>query len=168
MDIRERVDKFLEAEKTIVGTPLWEIGTRSEMRVMKRAILANGETSDAYIHSQAYPFTRLKEYRHLLVFEGECISRLDFASEIDGLHFNGFNCPAACVIGKVDPLHYHSWESNKHFANARSLPNSLLCASNVADRIDDIDQGFRWFCDDNNIIATSGDVPGWPPVDRLL
>lgn len=167
MDIRERVDQFLAAPKSIIGPPKWEIGSRPETRILKRALLEDGEAVDAFLHSQAYPRTALKEYRHLIVFAGKCVTRLDYAPTIDGPHFNGFSCPAGYPAEAVNPMHYHDWAGNRHFASGKTIPK-LLCAREIQSRINDIDQAFWWFCQQNHIDATSADEPGWPPLDKLL
>jgi hypothetical protein len=135
---------------------------------MKRTLLEEGEAVDAFLHSQAYPTTALKEYRHLVVFQGRCVARIDYAPSIDGTHFNVLTCPAGYPSSSVDALHYHDWDSNKQFGNAKALPEGLLCAREIESRINDIDQAFWWFCEQNNIDATSNEVPGWPPMDKLL
>lgn len=168
MDIRVRVDEFLAAPKTIVGPPTWQIGSRPEMRFMKRALLQEGEAMDAFLHSQAYPTTKSKEFRHLIVFEGLCVARMDFAPTVDGTHFNVFTCPPDYPPSSVDSLHYHDWQGNRQFATSNKLPTKLLCAKEIQSRINDIDQGFWWFCEQNQITATSADEPGWPPLDKLL
>lgn len=168
MDVRADADEFLAAPKTILGPPTWVVGARPETRLIKRNLLQEGEAVDAFLHTQAYPNTNPREFRYLIVFRGLCIARIDFAPTIDGSHFNPLSCPADYPVGKVDPLHYHSWKGNRQFGSAKSLPQKLLCACEIKHRIDDIDQAFWWFCHDNQILAESSDVPGWPPLDRLL
>jgi hypothetical protein len=168
MDIRDRVDEFLKADKSIFGSPTWTTSNRSEMRVMKRTLLQEGEGVDAFIVSQAFPGTTDREFRYLITFEGRCICRLDYARTIDGPHFNGMDCGAAYPVEKMDGLHYHDWPGNRHRATASTLPDRLGCARDVQIDGIDIDKAFWWFCHDNNIWATSGEVPGWPPRESLL
>jgi hypothetical protein len=138
------------------------------MRIMKRALLQEGEAVGAFLHSQAYPNTALKEFRHLIVFADKCVARIDFAPTVDGTHFNSFTCPAGYPESSVDPLHYHDWGANRQFASSNKLPTKMLCAREIRSRINDIDQGFWWFCEQNQVTATSSDEPGWPPLDKLL
>lgn len=167
MDIRDRIDQFLAAPKQIIGPPKWEIGARPEQRILKRSLLEDGEAVDAFLHSQAYPLTALKEYRHLIVFEGKCVARLDYAPTVEGAHFNGFSCPVGYPTGSVNWPHYHDWAGNRQFSSGKTI-GKLLCAREIQSRINDIDQAFWWFCQQNHIDATSADEPGWPPLDKLL
>lgn len=168
MDIRTQVDAFLSAEKTIVGAPQWNEAQRSGMRRMRRSLLQDGEAVDAFLESQAYLTAQRREFRHLIVFGGRCICRLDYAPEIDGAHFNGMDCPACYPVEKAADLHYHTWEGNRHKATATTLPIRVNCAVNVHIDALDINKAFWWFCDQTNIKAVSADVPDWPPRDSLL
>ncbi len=118
MDIRDRVDEFLAAPKAIIGPATWEVGTRPEVRIMKRSLLQDGEALDAFLHCTAYPTTPNQEFRHLIVFAGKCVTRLDYAPTVDGTHFNGFSCPPDYPPSAVSGLHYHDWEGNRHLARA--------------------------------------------------
>lgn len=168
MDLLSETDRFMACQKTIIGLPTWKFAPRPNVRLMKRGLLADGEAVDAFIHSQAYPGTNPKEFRHLIVFMGRCVARLDFAPSEDGPHYNPMTCPINYPTGRVGSLHFHDWQSNRQFGNPKALPEGLKCAIEPTDPIDDIDQGFWWFCDQNRISATSSDVPGWPPADQLL
>jgi hypothetical protein len=43
-----------------------------------------------------------------------------------------------------------------------------LYARDIGCRINNIDDGFWWFCQQNQIHATTLDVPEWPSVSRLI
>ena len=151
VDVRVDVDYFLAADKIIIGPPTWSIAPRPNIRIMKRSLLLEGEAIDAFLHCQAFPRTQQHEFRHLIVYAGKCVARLDFAPSEDGAHLNALSCPFDYPTGKVDHLHYHDWAANRQFGNGKALPNKLPCARVPEDRIVDIDQGFWWFCHQNNI-----------------
>jgi hypothetical protein len=168
LDIRVETDDFLAVQKTIIGPPTWTIDPRPNLRLMKRNLLVNGETSDGYLISQAVLRSDPREFRHLIIFKGVCVVRLDFAPSEDGSHMNALVCPIGFPTQKFRDPHFHDWDSNRQFANGKALPTSLPCASIPSDRIGDIDQAFWWFCHRTNVVASSSDVPGWPPMDQLL
>ena len=168
MDIRADADDFLAMSKTIIGRPTWVIDPRPNLRLMKRNLLIDGEPSDGYLITQAVVRTEPREYRHLITFKGSCVARLDFAPTEDGAHLNALTCPLGYPTEKIRGLHYHDWQSNRQFSNSKALSPKLPCASVPTDRMSDIDQAFWWFCEATNIVASSSDVPGWPPVDQLL
>ena len=176
MDIKARVDELLAAPQTLLGAPQWKIGHRPETRELRRILLENGESRGAVLISMAYPSTRLDDYRHMIVFtpergarsDGRCVCRLDSAPEIDGPHVNDFGGPLGYPACAVPDLHYHDWAGNRHLGKSQDLPARLLYAREIQSRINNIDDAFWWFCQQNQITATSRDVPGWPPPDRLL
>ena len=176
MDIRIRVDELLAAPKTILGAPVWTVGQRPETRQMKRVLLENGEAHGAFLISQAYPGTANKEFRHLITFmppsatrkDARCICRLDNAPVTDGPHINDFGGGLGYPACQMPDLHYHDWAGNRRLAKARELPEKLLYARDIGSRINNIDDAFWWFCQQNHIDATTMDVPGWPPIGRLL
>lgn len=176
MDLQARVDELLATPKTVLGPPQWKVGQRPETREMRRVLLENGEARGASLVSMAYPTARLQEYRHMVVFtpegglrsDGRCVSRLDHAPEIDGPHINDFGGPVGYPACQISALHYHDWAGNRHLAKPKDLPTKLLYAREIQSRIKDIDDAFWWFCQENQITATTRDVPGWPPPERLL
>ena len=176
MDLRLRVQELLQTPKTILGPPRWKVGSRPDWREMKRTLLENGEARGASLVSFAYPKTNQREYRHLIVLtpeggerrDGRCVCRLDFTPSVSSPHINDFAGPAgypACQI--VDP-HYHDWTGNQHLGKAREIPPKLLYAREIQSRFNDINDAFWWFCEQNQIVATSQDLPEWPTLGRLL
>lgn len=176
MDIRVRIDELLRTPKTILGDAIWKVGSKPETRVMRRILLEDGEAKGAELISHAYPTTVGKEFRHLIVYrtsdqkreDGRCITRLDCAREIDGPHINDFGGILGYPPCKVDDVHYHDWAGNRHLAKATELPKKLLYARNLGSKINNIDDGFWWFCEQNQIVATKLDLPGWPKLDIML
>ena len=176
MDLKTRVDQLLASPKTILGPPQWKVGSRPETRQMKRTLLEDGEAKGAFLISQAYPTTAGREFRHMVTFalpgsmrqEGRCVARLDNAPMIDGPHINDFGGIIGYPACRVPDVHYHDWAGNRHLAKAKELPEKLLYARDIGCRINNIDDGFWWFCQQNHIDATTLDVPGWPKLDQLL
>ena len=176
MDLRDRVDLLLAAPKSILGTPTWIISARPETVEMRRTLLEGGEARGAVLMSQAYPRSLWHEFRHMIIFvppggtrpDGRCVARLDNASERDGPHINDFGGPVGFPGGSVPDIHYHDWAGNRQLGKAQELPAKLLYARDICCRINDINDGFWWFCQQNQIDATTLDLPGWPRLDRLL
>lgn len=176
MDMKARIDEMLAAPKTILGEPRWKISRRPDTREMRRLLLESGEAKGASLVSFAYPRSDRREYRHLIVFtpedgrrvDGRCVCRLDNAPIVDGPHFNDFGGPLGYPACQVDDPHYHDWAGNRHLVKGKELPAKLLYARHISTRINNIDDGFWWFCQQNQIGASSRDVPGWPPPDQLL
>lgn len=176
MDLKARVDELLAAPKTILGDPVWRVGQRPETREMRRILLESGESRGAKLVSVAFPGTVQHEYRHMIVFtpeegrraDGKCVTRLDFAPTIDGPHVNDFNGPLGYPACEIPDPHYHDWAGNRQLTKVKELPSKLLYARHIGSRINDIDDGFWWFCQQNQIGASTRDVPGWPPPERLL
>lgn len=176
MDVRTRVDLLLASAKTIIGSATWLPGQRPGTSLMKRTLLEDGESLGASLISQAYPTTAGREFRHLITYEppgtrrqdARCIARLDNAPSIDGPHINDFGGKLGYPPCQVPDLHYHDWVGNRHLAKASDLPLKLLYARDIGSRINDIDDAFWWFCQQNHIVATTLDVPGWPKPDKLL
>jgi hypothetical protein len=100
--------------------------------------------------------------------EARCVARLDSAPEIDGPHVNDFGGGPGYPPCRVPDVHYHDWNGNRHLAKAKELPDKLLYARDIGCRINNIDDGFWWFCQQNHIDATTLDVPGWPKLDKFL
>ena len=146
------------------------------MRQMKRTLLVDGEVVGAFLVSQAYPGSLRREFRHMITFlpdeglrgDARCVCRLDSAPDIDGPHFNDFAGGKDYPAIQVDDVHYHDWSGNRHLGKPKELPLKLLYARNLPSRINNIADGFWWFCQQNQIDATSLDVPEWPSLDRLL
>lgn len=176
MDLKTRVDQLLAVDKTIVGPPRWEVGTKVTTRQMKRTLLEDGEARGAFLITQAYPTTSKQEFRHLITFlapdgrrqDARCICRLDFAPSIDGPHINDFGGEVGYPPCQMPEIHYHDWMGNRHLATAKELPPKLLYARDIKCRINNIVDGFWWFCQQNQITATSSDAPGWPTMGLLL
>lgn len=176
MDIQSRIDDLLRSPKTILGENLWEQGQRPDIRVMRRVLLENGESLGAALVSYAYPRARMQEYRHLVVFtpeggirrDGRCVSRLDNAPTVDGPHVNDFGGPPGYPGCQLSDPHFHDWAGNRQLCKPKEMPPKLLYAREIQSRFNNIDDAFWWFCEQNQIGASSGDVPGWPQPDRLL
>lgn len=176
MDLKARIDALLATPKTILGLPTWTIGPRPETRLMKRTLLEDGEARGASLLHLAYPGTTGRQFRHMITFmppgttrkDARCVSRLDNAPLIDGPHINDFGGGVGYPPCEMPDLHYHDWAGNRHLAKPKELPDKLLYARDIGYRINDIDDGFWWFCQQNQIDATTLDVPGWPKLDTLL
>lgn len=176
MDLRTRVDVLLETSKTILGLPTWVIGQRPDTSLMKRTLLEDGEARGAFFISQAFTTTVGKEFRHLITFappdsirkDARCVVRLDNAPTIDGPHINDFGGVVGYPACQMPDLHYHDWAGNRHLAKVNDLPTKLLYARDIGCRINNIDDGFWWFCQQNHIVATTLDLPGWPKPDTLI
>jgi hypothetical protein len=176
MDLKARVDRLLKTRKTIVGQPRWTVGQRPDMREIRRILLEDGEALGGNLITQAYPGTATREFRHLITFlphgaarpQARCVARLDNAPDTDGPHMNDFGGTPGYPACYVDDVHYHDWEGNRHLAKANDLPQKLLYARNIGSRINNIGDGFWWFCQQNHIDATKLDVPEWPSLGQLL
>jgi hypothetical protein len=176
MDLKARVDKLLAAPKTILGEATWQIGARPDTREMRRVLLEDGEALGATLISQAYPKTAGHEFRHMITFlppgatrkDARCVCRLDNSPTIDGPHINDFGGGLGYPACEVPDLHYHDWAGNRHLTRAKELPSKLLYARDIGCRINNIDDGFWWFCQQNQVDATSMELPGWPTLSQLL
>ena len=176
MDLKARVDRLLATPKTIVGQPRWAVGQRPDMREIRRTLLEDGEALGGYLITQAYPGTAAREFRHLITFlprggarpQARCVARLDNAPGIDGPHINDFGGLPGYPACRVDDVHFHDWAGNRHLSKLNELPQKLLYARNIGSRINNIGDGFWWFCQQNQIDATTLDVPEWPSLGQLL
>lgn len=176
MDLKNRIDQLLAAPKTILGERVWETGSRPDTRLMKRTLLENGEALGAHLISHAYPTSTGREFRHLITFlpehgkrqDARCVCRLDNAPVVDGPHINDFGGGLGYPPCQMPDLHYHDWAGNRHLTRGKELPPRLLYARDIGCRINDIDDGFWWFCQQNHIVATSLDLPGWPTSNKLF
>jgi hypothetical protein len=176
MDLKYRVDEILREPKSILGGTRWVSGARPGTQELKRTLLVNGEAVGAFLVSQAYPRTVGREFRHMITFlpsggqrkDARCVCRLDSAPETDGPHINDFGGGADYLPVRVNDVHYHDWAGNRHLATARELPQKLLYARNINSKINNIIDGFWWFCEQNQIVATSLEAPEWPTSTQLL
>lgn len=176
MVLKHRVDEILAQPKSILGETLWKPGVRPGVLVLKRTLLVNGEFVGAFLVSQAYPTTLRREFRHMITFlpsggqrtDARCVCRLDSAPETDGPHINDFGGGPNYPARAVDDVHYHDWAGNRHLTAAKDLPQKLLYARNISSRINNIIDGFWWFCQQNQIVASSLEVPEWPTSGQLL
>lgn len=176
MEMKTRVDELLANPKSILGAAKWEPGQRPDTREMRRVLLENGEATGAMLISFAYPKAPSQEFRHLITFrqsggtraDARCVARLDYAPTVDGPHINDFGGGLSYPSCQMPDLHYHDWAGNRHLAKPKELPPKLLYARDIGCRINNIDDGFWWFCQQNQIDATSMEVPGWPKLGQLL
>jgi hypothetical protein len=167
-DVRVEVDSFLSAEKRIVGPPAWSETDLAGQFISKRSLVADGFYSGGNLQMIAYPNTARREFRILIDYAGFCVARLDWVYEVDPPHINDFNRPLHYPSIPLREPHFHPWEGNHQLGAADRLPKKLLYARQINSRIDNMKQGFWWFCETHNISATNQNVPEWPSSSRLL
>jgi hypothetical protein len=162
-DIRIIVDKFLVAEKSLVGTSSWRIDQNDAHR-WRVNVAVGGELSGFALEVKAYPRSDLGKFRIILTAD-KAIWRLCCAN--DPPHVNPLTGPADTRGMIITGPHYHAWEDNRHYATARSLPDELR----VARSLDGMSfaSAFRWFCAGTGISGLASlDIPELPRRDRLL
>jgi hypothetical protein len=166
-DIREIVDRLLDAEKALAGEGRWTSDREGQHR-FTRAIECEGEITAAELVIKAYPRRPQPCFRILLTMT-RAIWRLDFV--LTETHLN----PRLPRRKETDPPtglvkgpHYHAWADNRRFATTSSLPHKLRNARIVPERVRSYDQAFRWFCAETNIEIGYDDIPDLPGRDTLL
>lgn len=167
-DIRTEVDEFLGTQKRIIGPLSWVESDSFAEVVNKRSLVADGIYHGANLQIIAYPNSQQREFRILIDYADFCIARLDWIYEIDGPHINDFGRPMGYPSLPIREAHYHDWAGNRALASAQCLPKKLLYADKIDCKINTLEQGFWWFCQENNILATNGEVPDWPTTSRLI
>jgi hypothetical protein len=162
-DIRVIVDRFLAAEKSLVGTSDWQLDQNDASR-WRVNVAVGGELSGFALEVKAYPWSDSIKFRIILTRE-RAIWRLCCAD--DPPHVNPLSRPKDIHDAIVTGPHYHSWADNRAYATAKSLPDELR----IARPIDGMGfaSSFRWFCGETGISGLASlDIPDLPRRDRLL
>jgi hypothetical protein len=123
-DIRDAVDAFFAKGKILAGTGDWRRSQNDNAMGWVRPIEVEGEILGFDLTVKAYPLVRSLQFRIVLAY-GKAIWRLDYAN--DDPHYNSFDKPHDLGIGPICGPHYHSWQDNRRFATAQSLPCLPAC-----------------------------------------
>jgi hypothetical protein len=164
-DVRAVVNDLLATPKSLTGIGNWAPASREGDRRLSRPLMISGEISDATLTVIAYPRSPDLKFRIVLTYT-RAIWRLDYS--FDERHVNPRNGHQHLPKTPINQPHYHSWQDNRIFATANSLPARLRNANVLPENIRSFQNAFRWFCGETNIILGTGDVPELPRSDRLL
>ena len=165
-DTRELVDALLAAEKRLAGDGEWQ-SDREGVKRFIRAVEREGEITPLELVVKAYPRRPQPRFRLVLTM-GRAIWRVDFTDE---LHTNPRNLGRLDIdppMTAVQGPHYHSWQDNRRFGTASSLPEQLRNARVLPENLRSYETTFRWFCGVANIALGMGDVPDLPTRDTLI
>jgi hypothetical protein len=164
-DVRNVVDAFLAKSKTLAGVGTWQRDSRERSFRWVRPIELEGELPGFDLTVKAYPRSHRLKFRVVIAY-GKAIWRIDYAN--DAPHINSIDRPSDLDLGPIVGPHYHSWEDNRRFATANSLPSSLHNARLVPQNLRTFESAFRWFCGETRIIVGNQDMPILPRPDTLL
>lgn len=165
LDLRQRIDAFLAAKKTLGGTPEWVVGNRSEERRAVWPVMLNGRSAEATLQATAYPHEGTLRFTIGLEWP-DCIWRLDF-EPFYKKHSNPLaEITRLGVEPRLDGPHYHSWADNRHLVKGGRVDQLPVARS--FKRIKKWDAAMRWFCGETKIVMTKAQMLDFPPRDRLL
>jgi hypothetical protein len=164
-DIRDVIDVFLTKDKTLVGIGGWRRDTHERSFRWVSPIEVEGELPGLDLTVKAYPRSRRLKFRTILTY-GKAVWRLDYAN--DSPHVNSIDRPPDLDIGPITGPHFHSWEDNRRFATANSLPSSLHNARVLPQNLRTFESAFRWFRGETRIVVGSQDMPILPRPETLL
>jgi hypothetical protein len=165
-DIREVVDKLLEAEKRLAGFGDWR-EEREDVQRFTRAVECGGELV-AELVIKAYPRKPQPHFRIILAM-ARAVWRVDHVASERHINprLNRFT-DVSPPRGIIDGPHYHAWADNRRFATRTSLPATLKLARFMPERIRTFEQTFRWFCHEVGIELGPEDIVELPTRDTLL
>jgi hypothetical protein len=165
-DIREVVDRLLEAEKRLTGIGEWREERPGVFR-FTRAVEFGGEVA-AELTIKAYP-RRPQPFFRIVLAMSRAIWRVGFAPNEAHVNprLNRFT-DVSPPRGIIEGPHYHAWVDNRRFATGTSLPASLKLARFLPDRNRSFEQTLRWFCHEVGIEIGPEDVIVLPARDTLL
>lgn len=158
----QRVDDFFRASKRLTGHPGWREGTRTGERRCQFGIIIDKTVSPHELVVKAYPFSSDGKFNIVLIWPPR-IFGLDY--EPQGGHTNPFGSPNGPI---VKGAHAHHWVDNRHRATRAHLPEEMKEARSLSPQIRRLDQAFRWFCEEANIMFQEEQVPEYPPKELLL
>lgn len=165
-DIREIVDRLLDATKRLVGEGEWR-PDRDDVQRLTRVVECGGELA-AELTVKAYARRPQPCFRIVLTMS-RAIWRVDFVANEPHVNprlnrYTEVSPPRGIIRGP----HYHAWSDNRRFATAASLPRDLRLARFIPDRIRTFEQAFRWFCHETGIELGPEDLFELPTRDTLL
>jgi hypothetical protein len=119
-DVRNVVDAFLAKSKTLAGVGTWQRDSHERSFRWVRPIELEGELPGFDLTVKAYPRSHRLKFRVVIAY-GKAVWRIDYAN--DAPHINSIDRPSDLDLGPIVGPHYHSWEDNRRFARANSLPS---------------------------------------------
>jgi hypothetical protein len=162
------VDYFFRQPKELAGDGDFVPTEQPDEYEWRRFLIADGVVANAELRAIAYPDTRPREFRLLIIHGGHCVCRIDCVYGRDGPHINDFNRPMGYPSLPIRTPHFHPWDGNRHLSRVDTYPSKLLYAFEIDDKICQLDRAFKWLCDESSIAFTSDQVPDWPSRVRLL
>jgi hypothetical protein len=163
------VDSFLATPKRIVGfdsPPQWGPGYSRHEIVTKYPLEIGGELRGSQLMLVGFPRERDLKFRLGILFPA-MICRLDYTDET---HINSVT---GVQSGHVPPAvtgpHYHSWQLNRRFFRAATVPPRLHDAVPYREAARTFDAVLRWFCADTAIESLPADhLIALPPFELLV
>jgi len=165
--IADLIDALIEAEKSLIGEPLWHEGNRvGEEERLDWPVLVNGESVNCKVSITAYPNLPYLRYTITLNYEDRNIWRVDHESP-DRVELNPFRVGHELNGLRVIGPHCHTWADNKGDATPATIPDPLPWRRPLPDNTRSFDSTFRWFLGEVNVDQPVA-LPALPNRTRFL
>ena len=163
--IAKLIDRLLDADKTLAGSPGWHAGNTAADERFEWPVLVGGETAECAVAVTAYPDDPDLRFTITLNYRDHNIWRVDYdppyRRETNPI-MKGHPYSGDMIYGP----HCHPWDINRDDATPATIP-LLRWRRPLPPQLRGWQNTFRWFLGETNITQPDT-IPDLPRRTRLI